>query len=130
MVLAAIILKLGGYGIYRLINCMSEFAQQIKEVIMALFLVGAIITSLICLAQTDQKSLIAYSRVCHMGVMVVGALGYLQLAARGLLLVILAHGFCSSALFFLVNFNYERLGSRQILLVRGLGSANLILLVL
>lgn len=129
MVLAAIMLKLGGYGLYRLLPATPELVSQIKEVRTALFLVGAVLTSLICLGQTDQKSLIAYSSVCHIGVMVLGAIGYLSFSSLGFLIIILAHGFCSSALFFLVNFNYERLRSRQTILVRGLGGANLVLLI-
>lgn len=71
--------------------------------------------------QSDAKSLVAYSSVRHMGVMLAGVMLMGTLSVKGAIVIIIAHGFCSSALFFLVNFHYERSGTRQILLLRGQG---------
>lgn len=129
IILAAVMLKLGGYGMYRIIPPAGGFLLHNTEILFGIFLVGAALTAVICLAQVDQKALVAYSSVCHMGIMVLGVLGLSSLCARGFLVVALAHGFCSSALFFLINVSYERLSRRELLLIRGLGRANVFLLV-
>lgn len=80
---------------------------------------GALFRGLIALRQSDLKSLVAYSSVRHMGFLAACLLLFSPLGFKGVLIITLAHGFCSSALFFLVNFFYERVGSRQILNIRG-----------
>jgi len=74
----------------------------------------------ICLRQTDLKSLIAYSSVAHMGLVVAGILVQTPWGFAGALVLMIAHGLTSSALFCLANTNYERVHSRSILLARGL----------
>jgi len=69
--------------------------------------------------QRDTKSLIAYSSVRHMGLLIGGIFLISNISLKGILIIILGHGFCSSALFFLVNFHYERRITRQSLLIRG-----------
>lgn len=81
---------------------------------------GVIITGSICLRQTDLKSLIAYSSVSHMGLVAAGILIQTPWGFTGALILIIAHGLTSSALFCLANTNYERTHSRTIVLARGL----------
>ena len=69
--------------------------------------------------QSDLKALVAYSSIRHIGLILGGLLLQNKLSVLGVFIVMLRHGFCSSALFFLVNFSYEGTGSRQILFIRG-----------
>lgn len=77
-------------------------------------------SGLICLRQTDLKSLIAYSSVGHMGLVISGILIQTPWGFTGALILMIAHGLTSSALFCLANTNYERVHSRTIILARGL----------
>jgi NADH:ubiquinone oxidoreductase subunit 4 (subunit M) len=69
--------------------------------------------------QSDLKSVIAYSSISHMGVIMVGLISQERAIMPGVLIILLSHGFCSSALFFLSNFNYEQNLTRQLLIIRG-----------
>lgn len=75
---------------------------------------------LICLRQTDLKSLIAYSSVAHIGIVLRGILTLFRWGLRGSYTLMLAHGLCSSGLFCLANISYERLGRRSLLINKGL----------
>ena len=74
MILAAVLLKLGGYGIIRMIIVLEPLTKQLSYPFIVLALWGVIITGAICLRQTDLKSLIAYSSVSHMGLVAAGIL--------------------------------------------------------
>jgi len=76
--------------------------------LIAINLVGALYIGFICLRQVDIKSLIAYSSVCHMSLVIGGALRGSLLGRLGVLILILGHGLCSSALFCVANIIYER----------------------
>nr|ALO76492.1 NADH deshydrogenase subunit 4 [Mastinocerus sp. MAS01] len=122
MVLAGIMLKLGGYGIMRVIGFFSLIFTDLLNFLMSLSLYGGVIISLMCFFQVDFKSLIAYSSVSHMGLVLVGLLSMNSLGSKGCLLMMIGHGLCSSGLFCLVNFYYERLGSRSLFIIKGLMS--------
>nr|YP_010134329.1 NADH dehydrogenase subunit 4 [Megabeleses liriodendrovorax]QWM93819.1 NADH dehydrogenase subunit 4 [Megabeleses liriodendrovorax] len=120
MILAAVMLKLGGYGLLRVFMLLMKLGNSYNYILMSINLVGGILVSLICLFQVDLKSLIAYSSVVHMSLLLCGVLTMFSWGIGGSFLLMISHGLCSSGLFCLVNIIYERLGSRSILINKGL----------
>nr|BBH37041.1 NADH dehydrogenase subunit 4 [Valenciennea longipinnis] len=120
MVLAAVLLKLGGYGMMRMMVMLEPLSKELSYPFIVLALWGVIMTGSICLRQTDLKSLIAYSSVGHMGLVAGGILIQTPWGFTGALILMIAHGLTSSALFCLANTNYERTHSRTMVLARGL----------
>nr|WPS67089.1 NADH dehydrogenase subunit 4 [Systasis sp. 1 HHL-2023a] len=120
MILAGIMLKLGGYGIMRSMLMMLSFSIKFNYIYMVISIIGMIYLSLICLRQFDIKLIIAYSSVVHMGMMLIGLLSLKKIGYYGGFLMMIGHGLCSSALFLLINFMYIRFNSRNILLVKGM----------
>nr|ADZ36959.1 NADH dehydrogenase subunit 4 [Chamaeleo chamaeleon musae]ADZ36972.1 NADH dehydrogenase subunit 4 [Chamaeleo chamaeleon musae]ADZ36985.1 NADH dehydrogenase subunit 4 [Chamaeleo chamaeleon musae] len=119
MILAAILLKLGGYGMMRIspMLCLTKTLYY-PFIIMALW--GMIMTSLICLRQPDLKSLIAYSSVSHMGLVVTATMIQTPSSLSGAMILMVAHGITSSMLFCLANMMYERTHTRTLAMMQGI----------
>jgi len=120
IILAGIMLKLGGYGLLRVFSFLQNVAIKYNFVFIRISLIGGFLVRLVCLRQTDLKSLIAYSSVVHIGVVLAGLITLRYWGLCGSYTLIIAHGLCSSGLFCLANICYERLGSRSLLINKGL----------
>ena len=113
VLLAAIILKLGGYGLLRfLLPLFPQATYYYSPIIIILCILGALYASLAALRQIDLKRVIAYSSVAHMNFALVGVFTCLSESFFGFYLVMLGHGFISAALFFIVGILYDRAHSR------------------
>nr|UXX49960.1 NADH dehydrogenase subunit 4 [Chrysotus sp.] len=98
----------------------KKFSFKMNFIWVSISLVGGFFVSLICLRQTDLKSLIAYSSVAHMGIVLSGLMTMTYWGFCGSYTLMIAHGLCSSGLFCLANISYERLNSRSLLINKGL----------
>nr|AVC55939.1 NADH dehydrogenase subunit 4 [Ips grandicollis] len=121
MILAGIMLKLGGYGLMRVMKMfIGSVGLSMNSIFIFISLIGGFIISLECVRQSDMKMLIAYSSVSHMGLVVSGILSLSLWGMAGALVLMLAHGLSSSGLFCLANIFYERSGSRSFYLNKGM----------
>nr|WNH42418.1 NADH dehydrogenase subunit 4 [Neoperla tangana] len=120
MILAGVLLKLGGYGLLRVFSVLVKPGLTFNFIWVGISLVGGVVVSLMCLRQTDLKALIAYSSVAHMGIVLGGLMTLSYWGFCGAFTLMIAHGLCSSGLFCLANISYERSGSRSLLINRGL----------
>ena len=115
VILAGVLLKMGGYGFIRFsIPLFPEAAAFFAPYIFALSVIAVIYTSLVALAQEDMKKLIAYSSVAHMGIVTLGLFTFNQQGISGAMFTMLSHGIVSGALFLCVGVLYDRVHSREI----------------
>nr|YP_009341846.1 NADH dehydrogenase subunit 4 [Mindarus keteleerifoliae]AKM70087.1 NADH dehydrogenase subunit 4 [Mindarus keteleerifoliae] len=120
MILAGIMLKLGGFGLFHVLNMIFKINLKYNFYLISLCLIGMFILSLVCFFQSDLKILIAYSSVVHMGLVIIGLLTLNSWGYFGSLILMVGHGLCSSGLFCLSNICYMRFKSRSIFLNKGL----------
>jgi NADH-quinone oxidoreductase subunit M len=115
VVLAAIMLKLGGYGFIRLsLPIVPDASHALAGFVIALSLIAVVYIGLVALVQTDMKKLIAYSSIAHMGFVTMGIFLFNNLGVEGAVLQMVSHGFVSGALFLCVGVLYDRMHSRLI----------------
>lgn len=120
MILAGILLKLGGYGFYRVIPLCQGGLKLYGGYFFGLRVLGMMYVGLICCRLNDLKALVAYSSVAHMALVICGIFRIYIWGYRGGMIIIISHGLASSGLFCIVNIYYERRGSRSIYLNKGL----------
>ena len=115
VILAGVLLKMGGYGFVRFsLPMFPEASAQLIWIIFGLSMVAVVYTSLVALVQQDMKKLIAYSSVAHMAFVTIGLFAFNRQGIEGGLIVMLSHGLVSGALFLCVGVVYDRLHSRDI----------------
>nr|YP_010266088.1 NADH dehydrogenase subunit 4 [Messor structor]UHY95049.1 NADH dehydrogenase subunit 4 [Messor structor] len=119
MILAGVLLKMGSYGLLRL---MEIFISSIKYsyIIFSISIIGSLLVSMMCLVQVDMKSLVAYSSVVHMNMMICSLMTMCKLGFLSSYIMMVSHGLCSSGLFYMVNLYYKRTYSRLLFLNKGM----------
>ena len=121
VILAGILLKMGGYGFIRFsLGILPEASNFFTPLIMFLSIIAIIYTSLVALAQTDMKKLIAYSSVAHMGMVTIGIFIANIQGLEGAMMQMISHGIVSAALFLIVGVVYDRMQTREISFYGGL----------
>nr|UHA56224.1 NADH dehydrogenase subunit 4 [Ercheia cyllaria] len=120
MILAGIMLKLGGYGLLRLMIFLQQINLKLNYISIVISLVGGFYISLKCFCQVDIKSLIAYSSVAHMSLVISGIMIMNYWGFLGAYIMMIGHGLCSSGMFCLANISYERLHSRSLYINKGM----------
>nr|WID86981.1 NADH dehydrogenase subunit 4 [Anomaloglossus stepheni] len=119
MILAGTLLKLGGYGILRMGLVMGDSLLIIAPPLIIFSLFGVFLSAILCSRQTDLKSLIAFSSVSHMGLVIAASMIKTEWSIVGSMILMISHGLVSSALFCLANTSYERTNSRTMMLLQG-----------
>lgn len=121
MILAGILLKLGGYGLYLIFKMFETWSFSfIIILIITISLWGGLIASFICLRQTDMKSFVAYSSVAHIRLVIAGVILNRLWGIISIKVILISHGFTSSALFFVVYITYIKTNRRSLLYVGGI----------
>nr|ADM61543.1 NADH dehydrogenase subunit 4 [Grapholita molesta] len=120
MILAGIMLKLGGYGLLRVMIFLQQVGMKFNFIWIIISLLGGFYVSLNCFCQVDIKSLIAYSSVAHMSLVIGGIMTMSYWGFLGSYVLMIGHGLCSSGMFCLANINYERLHSRSLYINKGM----------
>ena len=115
VILAGVLLKMGGYGFLRFsLPMFPEASAEFIPLVFGLSMVAVVYTSLVALVQQDMKKLIAYSSVAHMAIVTIGLFTFNQQGIEGAIIVMLSHGLVSGALFLCVGVIYDRLHTREI----------------
>nr|AFY16866.1 NADH dehydrogenase subunit 4 [Oncotympana maculaticollis]ULO25750.1 NADH dehydrogenase subunit 4 [Hyalessa maculaticollis] len=120
MILAGVLLKLGGYGLIRVMTIMPTMFLYNSYIWISLSIIGGVMIGILCMVQVDMKSMIAYSSVAHMGLVLSGIMTMNKWGLMGSYYMMIGHGLCSSGLFCLANISYERMMSRSILINKGM----------
>jgi len=121
VILAGVLLKMGGYGFIRFsLGMLPEASEYFSPLIMTLSVIAVVYTSLVALAQTDIKKLIAYSSVAHMGLVTIGIFLVNSQGLEGAMIQMISHGIVSGALFLCVGVIYDRMHTRDINFYGGL----------
>nr|YP_009735122.1 NADH dehydrogenase subunit 4 [Acropyga guianensis]QBG38611.1 NADH dehydrogenase subunit 4 [Acropyga guianensis] len=120
MILAAVLLKLGGYGLLRFLKMFLFITLKFNYMMFSIGMIGSLMLSLICLIQIDMKKLVAYSSIVHMNMLMCSLLTLTKLGFISSYILMISHGLCSSGLFFMVNLFYERSLSRLMFLNKGM----------
>ncbi len=121
VILAGVLLKMGGYGFLRFsLPMFPEASHYLAPIIFVLSLVAVVYTSLVALVQEDMKKLIAYSSVAHMAFVTIGLFIFNQQGIEGAIFTMLSHGVVSGALFLCVGVIYDRMHTREISAYGGL----------
>ena len=121
VILAGVLLKVGGYGLLRFnLPMFPEASIYFSEYVMWLSIIAVIYTSIVALMQVNIKKMIAYSSVAHMGYVVAGIFTFNQIGIQGAIFQMISHGLVSSALFLCVGVLYEQAHTKEIALYQGL----------
>lgn len=120
IVLAAILLKLGRYGLLRMLIIFIRRSIKYRNLIIRIGIWGSLVIRLVCLVQIDIKRLVAYSSVVHINLILCGLMRFIKLGFVRSYIIIIAHGLCSSGLFYIVNIYYYRSYRRLILINKGI----------
>lgn len=122
MILAGVLLKLGGYGIVRFFFLLDKInvCDYFLDFFLYLSVYGGLLVRFFCLRQRDLKALIAYSSVVHMSFMFFGLLRFSFFGYYGSIFIILSHGFISPIIFYFLTFIYNINHSRRLLILKGL----------
>nr|WMH03398.1 NADH dehydrogenase subunit 4 [Cacopsylla melanoneura]WMH03411.1 NADH dehydrogenase subunit 4 [Cacopsylla melanoneura]WMH03424.1 NADH dehydrogenase subunit 4 [Cacopsylla melanoneura] len=119
MILAGVMLKLGGYGVFKLSLILGDFLFKNAGILIVFSMMGGMIFSGICFVQSDLKLLIAYSSIVHMSIVLSGMLTMHNLGLGGAVMMMVGHGFCSSGLFCILGLTYNRTMTRSIIMNKG-----------
>ncbi len=123
VILAAVLLKMGTYGLMRFnFTLFPEASRELAWIFIILAIIGIIYGALVAMVQPDIKRLVAYSSIAHMGFVILGMFSFTELGMQGALYTMLAHGVTTGALFLLVGFIYDRRHTRLISEYGGLSS--------
>ncbi len=123
VILAAVLLKMGTYGLMRFcLTLFPEAAREMAWIFIILAIIGIIYGALVAMVQPDIKRLVAYSSIAHMGFVILGIFSFTEMGMQGALYTMLAHGVTTGALFLLVGFIYDRRHTRLITEYGGLSS--------
>jgi len=120
IILAGVLLKLGGYGIYRIRFYFIYYYKLLSHYLLSLSLISMVVVGFICCRINDLKALVAYSSVSHIGLVLAGVITFSLWGISGGFAIMVAHGLCSSGLFCLINIFYERFSTRSIFLIKGI----------
>ncbi|KAG5347610.1 NU4M oxidoreductase, partial [Acromyrmex charruanus] len=118
--LAGVLLKIGGYGLIRLMEIYYKVMVKYNYLIFSVGIVGRILVRVLCLVQVDIKRIVAYSSVVHMNLILSRLMTLFKVGIVGRYIIIISHGLCSSGIFYIVNLYYERSGRRLIILNKGI----------